>query len=75
VLLGGVLPVFLTLRPLESPVSCWGARSKAVADLMSAPPRQTSAVVALSRSHKRRNHVIAEERVGVGSVNGRERAA
>jgi hypothetical protein len=31
--------------------------------------------VALTRSHKRRNHVLAEERDGVGAVNGRERAA
>jgi hypothetical protein len=36
-----VLPVFLTLRPLESPGSCWGARSKAVADFMSLAARAT----------------------------------
>ena len=74
-LAGAVLPVFLTLRPLESAGSCSGARSKAIADSMSAPARQPSAAVALTRSHKRRNHVLAEERDGVGAVNGRERAA
>jgi hypothetical protein len=48
-LAGAVLPVFLTLRPLESAGSCSGARSKAIADSMSAPARQPSAAVALSR--------------------------
>src|SRR5260370_150646 len=52
-LAGAVLTVFLTLSPWESAGSCSGARSKAIADSMSAPARQPSAAVALTRSHKR----------------------
>ena len=42
---------------------------------MSAPGRPSAAAIALSRSHKLRTHVIAEEREGVGLVTDRERAA
>jgi hypothetical protein len=49
------------------------SNKKAVADSMSAPTRQPSAEV-VTRSHKRRNQMLAKERDRVGTVDDRGRA-